>query len=100
MSHLTESHEGCFHRRSVDLGNTSLYHYFKNYGRPYFLVVGDVGTGHRGTSVMTIYMYPRHCHVVIAHDHGRPIPTSPTTSAIPSTVAAKSLGAAVINTSD
>ena len=30
--------------------------------------MGDVGTGHRGTSVMTIYMYPRHCHVVIAHD--------------------------------
>ena len=72
------SHEGCFHRRSVELSNSSLYHYFKNYDRPHFLAVVDVGTGHRGTSVMTICMYPRPCHVVIPHDHGRPIPTSPT----------------------
>ena len=76
---------GCnFHRRLVDLDNTSLYHYFKNHCRPYVLVVGDVGTGHRGTSVMTIWRYPRYCHIVIAHGPRWPVPTSPTISAIPS----------------
>ena len=51
------SHEGFFHHRSVDLGDTILYHYFKNYGHRHFLAVGDVGIGHRGTSVMIICIY-------------------------------------------
>ena len=80
------------------MGYTRLSHYFKNHCRPYCLVVGDVGTGLRGTSVMTIWWYPRYCHIVIAHGPRWPVLTSPTTSAILSIIHQDICGLCLLDT--